>query len=160
MSSDNSDIGKLETDVEIKASAEQFHNMFRHKPHHVAHASSEKIQGCELHEGEWGKVGSVVYWNYFHEGKAKVAKEIVEAIDEEKNLITFKVIEGDLMEHYKSIKFTIQATPKSEGQLGSVIHWTIEYEKHHDEILDPHSMLEFATELTKDLENHLLEDTS
>ena len=86
-----------------------------------------------------------------------MAKEIVEAIDEEKNSITFKVIEGDLMEHYKSMKFTLQATPKSEGQ-GSVIHWTIEYEKHHEEILDPHSMMEFITELSKDLETHLLED--
>ena len=87
-----------------------------------------------------------------------MAKEIVEAIDEEKNLITFKVIEGDLMEHYKSFKCTLQATPKSEGQ-GSVIHWTIEYEiKHHEEILEPHSMIEFVTELSKDLETHLLED--
>ena len=62
----SSDIGKLETDVEIKASAEKFHEMFRHKPHHLTHASSDKIHGCELHEGEWGQVGSVIYWNYFH----------------------------------------------------------------------------------------------
>ncbi|XP_062109610.1 MLP-like protein 43 [Humulus lupulus] len=153
----SSDIGKLETDVEIKASAEKFHEMFTHKPHHITHASSDKIQNCDLHEGEWGQVGSVICWNYFHEGKAKVVKEIVEAIDEEKNLITFKVIEGDLMEHYKSFKFKIQATPKTDGQ-GSVVHWTIEYEKHHEEILDPHSMIEFLEDISKDLDVHLLQD--
>ena len=58
--------GKLETDVEIKASPKKFHDMFKHKPHHINKASSDKIHGCELHEGEWGTVGSIIYWNYFH----------------------------------------------------------------------------------------------
>ena len=58
--------GKLETDVEIKASPEQFHDMFSNKPHHVHHTCNDKIQGCELHEGDWGTVGSIVFWNYVH----------------------------------------------------------------------------------------------
>ncbi|XP_062109604.1 MLP-like protein 43 [Humulus lupulus] len=153
----SSDICKLETDVEIKASAKKFHDMFRHKPHHIHHASSDKVQGCDLLEGEWGQVGSVVCWKFFYEGKAKVSKEIVEAIDEEKNLITFKPIEGDLLEHYKSMNFTIQATPKTDGK-GSVIHWTIEYEKRHDEVPDPHPMIEYLEDLSKDLDVHLLQD--
>ncbi|MFQ6664405.1 hypothetical protein Gotur_031532 [Gossypium turneri] len=89
--------GKLEADVDIKASPEQFHEMFAHKPHHVHHTCYDKIQGCDLHEGEWGKVGSIVHWSYVHDGKAKKAKEVVEAVDPDKNLITFRVIEGELM---------------------------------------------------------------
>lgn len=58
--------GKLETDVEIKASSTQFHHMFRHKPHHISNASSDKVQACNLHEGDWGTVGAVISWNYFH----------------------------------------------------------------------------------------------
>ncbi|KAL0288448.1 UNVERIFIED_CONTAM: Kirola [Sesamum calycinum] len=54
-----------------------------------------------------GTVGSVIYWNYTHDGKERVAKEIIEAIDEEKKSVTFKVIEGDLMELYKTIKLTV-----------------------------------------------------
>ncbi|MBA0819575.1 hypothetical protein Gohar_021113, partial [Gossypium harknessii] len=106
--------GKLEADVEIKASPEQFHEMFAHKPHHVHHTCYDKIQGCDLHE----------------DGKAKKAKEVVEAVDSDKNLVTFRVIEGDLMEEYKSFVITIQVSPKSEGS-GSVVHWTLEYEKLH-----------------------------
>jgi len=63
--------GKLETDIEIKASAGKFHHMFAGRPHHVSKATPGKIQGCELHEGDWGKVGSIVFWNYVH-GKCKV----------------------------------------------------------------------------------------
>ncbi|VVA94863.1 unnamed protein product [Arabis nemorensis] len=59
-------VGKLETEVEIKASAEKFHHMIAGRPHHVSKATPGKIQGCELHEGDWGKVGSIVIWNYVH----------------------------------------------------------------------------------------------
>ncbi|XP_061990862.1 MLP-like protein 28 [Rosa rugosa] len=57
--------GKIETDVEIKASAPKFHEMFTHKPHHISNVSSNNIQGCDLHEGDWGTVGTIIYWNYF-----------------------------------------------------------------------------------------------
>ena len=58
--------GKVEADFEIKASQSQFHDMVKHKPHHISNVSSDKIQGVDLHEGEWGTVGAVVFWNYFH----------------------------------------------------------------------------------------------
>lgn len=58
--------GKVETDVEIKASAVNFHEYFTHRPHHLSTVSSDKIKTCDLHEGDWGSVGSVVNWNYVH----------------------------------------------------------------------------------------------
>ncbi|KAK8627599.1 hypothetical protein V6N13_135207 [Hibiscus sabdariffa] len=147
-------VHKMEVDVEIKASPEQFHDMFANKPHHVHHTCYDKIQGCELHEGEWGKVGTVVNWSYVHDGKAKKAKEVIEAVDPEKNLITFRVVEGDLMEEYKSFVITIQVSPKSEGS-GSVVHWTLEYEKLHEEIDHPETLLEFVRDVSKDIDTHL-----
>jgi hypothetical protein len=147
--------GKLETDVEIKASPKQFHHMFTHKPHHISNVSSDKVQGCELHDGAWGTVGSVIHWKYFHDGKPRVSKQIVEAIDDEKNSLTFRVIEGDLLEHFNSFVITMQANPKDGGE-GGIIHWTFVYEKKHGEIIDPHTLLEFAVDLSKDIEAHLL----
>ncbi|KAK5838595.1 MLP-like protein 28 [Gossypium arboreum] len=131
--------GKLEADVDIKASPEQFHEMFAHKPHHVHH----KIQGCDLHEGERGKVGIIVHWSYVHDGKAKKAKEVVEAVDPDKNFITFRVIEGDLMEEYKSFVAMILVSPKSKDS-GSIVHWTLEYEKLHDGIAHPETLLQLV----------------
>ena len=86
-----------------------------------------------------------------------MAKGVVKAIDDDKNLITYRVIEGDLMEHFKTFLITIQANPKPNGE-GSVVHWTMEYEKRHDEIIDPQTLLEFFVGLSKDLEAHLLEE--
>ena len=58
--------GKLETDVEIRASAEKFHEIIHQRPHHMSNICSDKIQGVELHAGEWGKVGTILYWRYVH----------------------------------------------------------------------------------------------
>jgi len=58
--------GKLETDIEIRASAEKFHEIIHQRPHHISNICSDKIQGVELHEGEWDKVGTILYWRYVH----------------------------------------------------------------------------------------------
>ncbi|XP_050231860.1 MLP-like protein 31 [Mercurialis annua] len=142
--------GKMEADVEIKASAQIFHDLLGGRPHHMPNAT-EKLQSCELHEGEFGKHGSVVYWNYVHEGVPKVAKELVE-LDDANLTTTYTVTEGDLMKEYKAFKFIAKATPKAEG---CTVHWTIEYEKLNENIPEPHSMLEFAVHLSKDLDEHL-----
>lgn len=82
-----------------------------------------------------------------------MAKQVVEVVDEEKNLIVFRMMEGDLMEHHKAFKFTIQATPKGKG---SVVHLTLEYEKLHENIQDSYSMLEFAVGMFRDIDAHLM----
>ncbi|KAL5553456.1 hypothetical protein UlMin_040857 [Ulmus minor] len=126
-------IGKLETDVEIEALATKFHDIFMKRPHHISNVSSEKIQGCELHKGEWElSVLSFIGITITVNGKPRVAKEVVEVVDEEKNLITFKIT-------------------------ACVVHWILEYEKKHAKIVDPHTLLEFAADVSKDIEEHLLE---
>ncbi|CAE5963726.1 unnamed protein product [Arabidopsis arenosa] len=128
--------GKLETDVEIKASAGKFHHMFAGRPHHVSKATPGKIQGY---------------------GEAKVAKERIEAVEPEKNLITFRVIEGDLLKEYKSFVITIQVTPKRGGP-GSVVHWHVEYEKIDDKVAHPETFLDFCVQVSKEIDEHLLNE--
>lgn len=58
--------GKVEGSVEIKAPAEMFHDMLLNRPHHISNASTDKVQACDLHEGDWGKEGSTICWSYSH----------------------------------------------------------------------------------------------
>ncbi|XP_010552705.1 PREDICTED: MLP-like protein 34 [Tarenaya hassleriana] len=146
---------KVETEVEIKASAEKFHHMFVGRPHHVSNATPHNVQGCELHEGEWGKVGSIVFWKYVHDGEQKVAKEVIEAVDPDKNMISFRVIDGDIMKEYKTFLITIYVTPKEGGE-GSVAHWHLEYEKLDDKVAHPETLVQFCADVSKDIDQHLL----
>ncbi|CAN7130011.1 unnamed protein product [Brassica rapa subsp. narinosa] len=144
-------VGIIETTVEIKSSPEKLHDMFVGKKHHIPSASPSFVHGCELHEGEMGQVGSVVTWNYFH---GKVMKERIESIDPENNRVTYRVLEGDVMNEYKSFVITLQVTPK-EGEPGSVVHWHFEYEKINEEVAHPETLLQFAVEVSKELDAHL-----
>ncbi|XP_010066609.1 MLP-like protein 28 [Eucalyptus grandis] len=147
--------GKMEIDLEIRAPADKFHDVFSCRPHHISNMSTDKIHGVDLHDGDWGKAGSVVSWSYTHDGETKVAKEVIEAIDDEKNSTTFRVIEGDLMKLYKNFVLVVQATPKEGG--GSVVHWTLEYEKLSEEVTEPYSLLQFCVHVSKDMDLHLME---
>ncbi len=86
------------------------------------------------------------------DGKAVMSKEVLEAIDDKNNSVTFKVIGGLLMDLYKSFKFIVQATPKGEG---SLVRWTLVYEKLNIDVPDPNLMLQFAIDLTKDTDANL-----
>ncbi|GER37353.1 polyketide cyclase/dehydrase and lipid transportsuperfamily protein [Striga asiatica] len=88
-------------------------------------------------EDEITKLG---YENW--DGKERVAKEIIEAIDEEKKSVTFKVIGGDLMELYKSFKLTVHVD--ANGNNMNMVTWTLDYEKKNENVPNPHSLMDFC----------------
>ncbi|KAK4481232.1 hypothetical protein RD792_012115 [Penstemon davidsonii] len=141
--------GKLVAAVEFKAGGDLYHELFRYNPNKVADITPEKIQGCDLHEGEFGKVGSIVTWST--EGKAKFARNLIEAADEEKKMIKYKVLEGDLMEEYKEFVATCHIETKGGIDL---VTWTFEYETRNDDGEPPISLLAYFIAFTKDIENH------
>ncbi|XP_022855466.1 MLP-like protein 28 [Olea europaea var. sylvestris] len=59
-------MGKLVSQIAIKSDGDVFHEIFRERPHHISGMSPANIQKCDLHDGQWGTVGSVIYWNYTH----------------------------------------------------------------------------------------------
>ncbi|TQD90093.1 hypothetical protein C1H46_024331 [Malus baccata] len=133
----SSDCGKLEADVEIKASAAKFHEMFTHKPHHISNASNRNIQGCDLHEGDWGTVGSVVYWNYFHghekwEGKRSLSK-LETVVEIKASAAKFHEMFTHKPHHISNASNRIiQGCDLHEGDwgtVGSVVYWNYFYGK-------------------------------
>ncbi|KAL3654491.1 hypothetical protein CASFOL_004172 [Castilleja foliolosa] len=149
--SSNLTAGKLVSQTNIKSDGDVFHEIFRERPHHIPNMCPAHIQKCDVHEGDFGQVGSVIFWNYTHDGKECVAKEIIEAIDEENKSVTFKVIEGDLMELYKSFKLIVHVDTTGEDNL---VTWTLVYEKLHGDVPDPHTLMDFCLKVTKDIETH------
>nr|ACH72969.1 major latex-like protein [Panax ginseng]4REH_A Chain A, Major latex-like protein [Panax ginseng]4REI_A Chain A, Major latex-like protein [Panax ginseng]4REJ_A Chain A, Major latex-like protein [Panax ginseng] len=145
--------GKLICQTGIKSDGDVFHELFGTRPHHVPNITPANIQGCDLHEGEFGKVGSVVIWNYSIDGNAMIAKEEIVAIDEEDKSVTFKVVEGHLFEEFKSIVFSVHVDTKGEDNL---VTWSIDYEKLNESVKDPTSYLDFLLSVTRDIEAHHL----
>lgn len=81
-------------------------------------------------------------------------KEKVE-LDPENKTVTMVVIEGDLMKQFKSYKVIIKVIPKSEG---SLVKWIWEYEKLQEDGPTPSKYVDFVTDLTKNIDAHLLKE--
>ncbi|XP_074314739.1 MLP-like protein 31 [Silene latifolia] len=144
--------GKLEIEIDIKHSGDVFHELFGCTPHHVTNIVPHIIHGCDVHEGEFGKPGSIIQWEYTLDGKKCVAKEIVEEIDEEKKLIKFKLIEGsDLLKDFKSMSVTLHVVTK--GEIDAIL-WEINFERFDDFGLYPTGLMDFIIGMTRDVEAH------
>lgn len=89
------------------------------------------------------------------DGEKCITKEIVEAIDKENKCIRFKVIEGDLLNGFKSLTIILQVIPKGEI---TEVHWITEFEKIHDDGPYPTKFVDFAIAVTRDIEAHHLKN--
>ncbi|KAJ0505907.1 putative Bet v I/Major latex protein [Helianthus annuus] len=141
--------GKRVAQIEIKPKGDVFHKLWKANPHHIPNLSPTLVQNCQLHEGEIGTVGCVLHWNYFYEGKDCVAKTRILAIDDEKKLTTYQVVEGDFLKLYKNIYMYCHVDTKGPNH---VVTWTFEYEKLRPDVPDPDALLDFYKRLTKDIE--------
>ncbi|XP_047309678.1 kirola-like [Impatiens glandulifera] len=144
---------KMVRQVEIKSDGDVFHEILKSRPHHLSDMSPTVVQNVELLEGEFGTVGSIVMFNYNQDGKEKVVKHEILAIDEEKKSVSYKAIEGDLRELYKTFIITIHVDTDGENNL---VTWTFDYEKLKEDVEDPNSVMDLLVAMTKDIENHHL----
>ncbi|KAF2305524.1 hypothetical protein GH714_006188 [Hevea brasiliensis] len=125
--------GKLETVFELKATPEQYFNVWAKQAHQIPNHTPSNIQAVQVHEGDWETAGSIKIWNYTTpDGKAEILKEQVE-LDEENKKIVFVVLEGDMMKSYKVFKSSYSLAPKGQGCLATCV---MEYEKLKER---PHS---------------------
>ncbi|CAM8990273.1 unnamed protein product [Rhodiola kirilowii] len=151
--------GKIEDKVEIKTSAQEFHDVFNGKPHHLANITPDKVHGCTLHSGDLGSTGSTIEWHYTHEGEKKSTKQIIE-VDDGKYKVVYKIIGGHFSEEYTNFHITYDAIPKPEDGDHTVVHWILEYEKPDENTPDPTSLLEYLCGITKDIDAHIQEEAA
>jgi len=85
------------------------------------------------------------------EGKEKISKQVIETIDEEKKVITFKEFEGDLVNKYDNWKATLHIETKGEIDL---VSWTMEYERPNENVPELINLLDFIIGMTKAVDDH------
>ncbi|EMS66873.1 MLP-like protein 34 [Triticum urartu] len=62
------------------------------------------------------------------------AKEKVEVADDEK-VVSYSVVDGELVSFYKNFRVTVQVTDKGADGAGTVVNWTMEFDKASNEII-------------------------
>ncbi|KAF3550653.1 hypothetical protein DY000_02005304 [Brassica cretica] len=150
---------EVEVDVEIKSPANKFH-MFVGRLQHVPKAT-RYIQGYDLLEGDWGMVGSIILWKLISENmfwrRWRDTKDRIEAMDFEKKVIQWRVLEGPLKTEYNSLLKTMKVSPNHGGP-GSTVKWNVKYERIDENVAHPERLLQFLVEVTKQVDGYLLSE--
>ncbi|XP_022942661.1 MLP-like protein 328 [Cucurbita moschata] len=139
-------VEELSREVEIKAAATEFYNIFTHHSFNLPNIS-QSIQKVEVHD-------SIKFWYYTVDGKAEIYKER-EEFDDDNLLISMIGVGGDVFKYYKAFDVIFQVIPKGL-KLSSVI-LRMKYGKldHNSPDPDPDKYVEFLNNLIKDIGSHL-----
>ena len=87
------------------------------------------------------------------------AKEKVELADDENKVVSYSVVDGELVSFYKNMKITLKVSPAAkEGEAGAVVNWSMEFDKANDQVPDPDVIKETATKTFHDLDDYLLKN--
>lgn len=81
-------------------------------------------------------------------------KERIEVVDEEKKILSYSFVEGQILENYKNFKGIINVSSSKSG--GALIKYVAEFEKKHAQVADPHFFRAFVAKLFKDVDAYLL----
>lgn len=87
------------------------------------------------------------------DGKPEVIKEKRE-IDDEKMALTFRGLEGNVMELYKVYNVILQFIPRSKE--GCVCKVTLMWEKRNEDSPEPINYMKLVKSLAADMDNHIL----
>ncbi|CAL0328777.1 unnamed protein product [Lupinus luteus] len=146
--------GKITTEFGIVSPAAKFFHFFAKQIHHLQNITDQVHHG-KVHEGDWHTIGSVREWTYTIDGKVIQAKEKFEVVDEENKKIVLNVFDGDIGKHYKLFKISLQLNDDKDNG-GSVVNWTVDYEKINKDIAPPYGYLSYLTKIAEDTDAHLL----
>ncbi|KAK8949729.1 MLP-like protein 423 [Platanthera zijinensis] len=151
---------KIEVEVEVNSPADQFWEAIRDSTNLFPKIFSQQYKSVEIVEGDGKSAGSIRLISYA-EGMqgipfVKFAKEKIEAVDHEKKLVTYSVIDGEILNYYKSFGPTLAVASKAGG--GAVVTWSVEYEKLNEDVPEADIIKELAVQTLKELDAYLLKN--
>ena len=154
---------KVELVVEVKSPADKLWTALRDSTELFPKIFPEQYKSIETVEGDGKSAGTVRLLKYT-EGVPMVtfAKEKVEVADDEKKVVSYSVVDGELVSFYKNFRVTLQVTPKGGAAApaadGAVVSWIMDFDKASEEVPDPDVIKETAAKTFHDLDDYLLKN--
>uniref|UniRef100_UPI00373FE479 Pathogenesis related 10-10 C155S mutant n=1 Tax=Papaver somniferum TaxID=3469 RepID=UPI00373FE479 len=145
-------VGKLVTQLEVNCDADIFYKIVKHHEE-VPNVIPHFFTGVQVTKGDGLVSGCIKEWNYVLEGKAMTAVEETTHADETRTL-THHITEGDAMKDYKKFDVIVETNPKPNGH-GSVVTYSIVYEKINEDSPAPFDYLKFFHQNIVDMSAHI-----
>ncbi|KAI3989239.1 hypothetical protein MKX01_031525 [Papaver californicum] len=146
---------KLEVVNEVKCCADKFYGMFCHDAPQLPNHLPKLYQSLQIIGGGEFGFGTCVVWKFIQDGGSVIVnKGKITAINKNNRSLTCSVVEGDLLEDFKSFDFELDITPKTDG--ASLVKWCIVYVKANEKVPNPTGILKTLERSTMDVNLHLL----
>ncbi|KAK6152836.1 hypothetical protein DH2020_012475 [Rehmannia glutinosa] len=142
-------MAKIEDKTQIMCAPPKVYNFFKNDLTELTKIVPQLFQSVKVIDGNKGQAGGVIQYELLILGKAMTAKVKTEAINDEEKSISFVILEGDIMELYKSFKAKVTV---GDG----TAMWCLEFEKANDSAPNPDQYATLAVEITKGLDLYLL----
>ncbi|KAI3977417.1 hypothetical protein MKX01_000330 [Papaver californicum] len=144
-------------ETEVNCSADKFYNMFRNNAIQMATIFPNYFKSVKIIKGDGKSLGSIRQWQYVTLGmKTDQTNPNIILFYQS---ITFSVLGGDLLTHYKSFDFQMTVSPKYIDNIeesGSKVKWWIQYEKRAEDVPSPDAHIGLIAPITKELGHYLL----
>ncbi|KAI3889332.1 hypothetical protein MKX03_004747 [Papaver bracteatum] len=135
---------KLGFETEVKCNADKYFGMYSHNVSQLPRFFPNIFKSIEVIEGDETR------------GKEMATKERLTAFDKEKKSITFEMLEGEVMNYYKALSAKLDVMPKQCAAVnGSLVKWSLEFEKVNDDIPNPTAYIDLLQYITKELSSQL-----
>ncbi|EES10962.1 hypothetical protein BDA96_06G123000 [Sorghum bicolor] len=154
---------KVELVVEVKSPADKLWAALRDSTELFPKIFPEQYKSIETVEGDGKSAGTVRLLKYTEAvPMLTFAKEKLEVADDENKVVSYSVVDGELVDFYKNFKITLKvakaAAAEGEGEAGAVVNWSMEFDKANDQVPDPDVIKETATKTFHDLDDYLLKN--
>eukprot|EP00250_Pteridium_aquilinum_P019785 c2456_g1_i1 orf=512-985(-) len=142
--------------IELKVSATTLWATIK-SPDIVPKLMPQYVSGCEYVEGDGG-VGSIRLMTFGPAAADFVtfSKEKIEVLDEEGKKLVYSVIDGELLNHFKSYRVCVEVVEGATDN-GCTVNWILEYEPNNPEMPPPEISKEGAINTFKAFEAYLLQ---
>ncbi|XP_057810955.1 MLP-like protein 423 [Salvia miltiorrhiza] len=147
-------VSKLELDIELKTSAEKLWKNLKEFITFFPKALPHIYEKIDVIEGDGSSAGSIFVCT-FKSPEMAPTKERVEMVDEDKKLLSYSFIEGEILKNYKSFKSMLCVSNSSKSD-GALVKYSVEFEKANAEVGDPDFFKGFVAKIFEDMDTYLL----
>ncbi|KAI3945564.1 hypothetical protein MKW98_022394 [Papaver atlanticum] len=152
-------IHRLHAEVELKnCTADQFYGFLKNEMTTLPQVIPHIFKSFQILAGD-GKSEGTIWLSKVAMGTSHVemAKEKIEAIDDESRTFSVSVVDGDILRMYPKFEYTLAVTPlvTQGSEQSCLLKLSVEYEKENEDVPHPHQYVEVATSSIKAIASHL-----
>ncbi|KAI3864405.1 hypothetical protein MKX03_028441 [Papaver bracteatum] len=157
------EIHQLNAQDELKnCSADQFYSFLKNDMTKLPQVCPHIFKSFEILAGD-GKSAGTIWIVKFATGTShqEMVKEKIVAMDDESRTISFSIMDGDLLNKFPKVDYTMTVTPivTQGSEQSCLVKMSAKYEKENEDTPPPHEYMEMTTCMNQAIASYLAKKT-